>query len=410
MWGYPFLMYLIGTAGLFVLQMALAIFSFSFAYVLFIERVTNSWSARVIVLVMSVPWFAYMSVKWPAAIAVPLAWIAIGLLALAIRRHLDVRLLCVAGALIGLAANFRSEMLILGIFLIVTVPIWHLGSTRSIRGLMKAQYWGLLTFPVLLIALLIPWAGFQYIKTGHFLLTSSNSGAVSVITLGQLPGNPWGIDHNDSEQSRIMHSLGFDSLDPLSATGNAILQDYFLDAIADHPLAFGKKVVSNTKNALMGGLYIGDWELPLDSEDKIYIEITKEKIKLALGLNPNTQEIQGYVLDGTWDLPFRISFDQVLFGVVLASLMFSNAMLLVSIAGGLLSAVKRQAEVEIKIVVIVLLFVLAMAALLQYQPRHINVALPAILALALPLIPRSIRVPKFSKGKVPAKLKENPLS
>ena len=44
---------------------------------------------------------------------------------------------------------------------------------------------------------LTPWALHAHRHTGHAALSSTNSGMVAYITLGQLPDNPWGVQHID---------------------------------------------------------------------------------------------------------------------------------------------------------------------------------------------------------------------
>lgn len=173
-----------------------------------------------------------MSVKWPGAIS------AFLLLSFAICHRKGWY--GAAGALLGLAFNFRGEALIF----YAAYLLWSL-----VRG----------RYAVLVgVLFLLPWMLFQYQKNNVVLPTTSNGGGVLYISLGQLPGNAWERAYRDEEAWAHVNARGIAS--PWSLAGDRVLKAAFLDDVADHPLEYGRKIAYLSLWAWIGGLYAPEFD------------------------------------------------------------------------------------------------------------------------------------------------------
>ena len=93
------------------------------------------------------------------------------------------------GAMTGIACLFRAEFVIwsaIVAFLIVLGNATRFDKLRWSVALVCSQ-----------ILVLSPWVAWTYRATGHALLTTSGSGACMYASLGEIPGNPWGITLDD---------------------------------------------------------------------------------------------------------------------------------------------------------------------------------------------------------------------
>jgi hypothetical protein len=137
-------------------------------------------------LALLLPFAALLSVKWPDAPAGCLLfflWAGLYRYASAGRRGA----LLAAGGAAALLANFRSEYLLYPALLAAMAALPAFRAWR--RRLLVAAV-------VLLLAMLAglaPWSWRAHRHGGPWLLSATNGGGVAYISLGQLPGNPWGI-------------------------------------------------------------------------------------------------------------------------------------------------------------------------------------------------------------------------
>ncbi len=196
------------------------------------------------------PLFALCSVKWPDAVTLPLLLL---LLERATKYLEDGRPRAAVGAaaLFGLSVNVRSEFLLL--------PVCMLGLAWATRRGGDRKRWLALTGGLLLggAVFLAPWAARSQALLGQWRLSSTNGGGVLYITLGQLPGNPWGIRHADAEAWTYVQARGLDS--PWSPAGDAMLRAAWLERVVAHPFAFAGKVLGNGLRLATHGVYTGEY-------------------------------------------------------------------------------------------------------------------------------------------------------
>jgi hypothetical protein len=232
---------------------------------------------------------------------------------------------------------------------------------------------------------------FSYRNVGEFRLTSSNGGAVSVISLGQLPGNPWGIAHDDAEAVRLLREAGYSDISPYSAEGDWVLRGSFFDSITTRPFAYVQKVVHNARNIFIGGLYFGDWDHWIPGTNRERVDVIREKIKSRLDLNPNLRQIAMYKANRQWYEGTSTGEFMLLIGAG-SYLVASILLIAVGMAAVLFLIATRRVSREVFAALLILLYVVALSALVQYQPRHINAAWPALIILGIAAAPHCRRL------------------
>ena len=174
---------------------------------------------------------AILSVKWPDAFLV-------FLLFLAARYHMKSEYLK-AALFIGIAYNFRTEMLV--ILIVYVILIFYISKNKKI---------------FLSLLLILPYILTNLYFYKIFLPTTTNSGGVLYITLGQLPNNIWNRVHSDAEAyNYIMSKTKDENINPWGAEGNKYLKEAFIEDIKKHPVEFVKKSFYNLFSILKGGFY-----------------------------------------------------------------------------------------------------------------------------------------------------------
>ena len=139
---------------------------------------------------MSSTWFLFHTQMWPKSIASNLLLLAI-ILILKYFKTKNLKLLICSGICFGILHNFRSDYLYLSI--ILTVIILILEDKSMYRKFISSS------FIFIQVILLIPWMMFTNFQIGKTIPTSTNSGHVLFIGLGQLPENKWGITPHDKD-------------------------------------------------------------------------------------------------------------------------------------------------------------------------------------------------------------------
>lgn len=231
-WGYPaflaFLLFLNIIDYIYYVQFGLAIISLVF----FCKLVKDeNLLLKAISSILFLFYVMLLSVKWPDAIMAFLVFMAAC-------SHLNKKYLF-AGALLAIAYNFRSETLI---FLVVYIA-WVIWNTRQLKVIFSLVF-------------IVPWITYGYTQHGHFIPTSTNSGGVLYISLGQLPDNIWNREHLDKEAENYILSISEQQIkDPWSYKGDELLKKQFIKDIKEYPAEFAKKLIFNTRSVIIGGLY-----------------------------------------------------------------------------------------------------------------------------------------------------------
>ncbi len=115
------------------------------------------------------PWYAYHAIAWSQSVNFSLFMLGAALL---LRRRFVL-----SGLAFGLGLNVQSDYI--GLFPLFALG-WLLAARDRVAVARSVATWG-----AAMLVCLIPWAVYSYHATGHVLLTSSNTGHVFYISLGQ---------------------------------------------------------------------------------------------------------------------------------------------------------------------------------------------------------------------------------
>jgi hypothetical protein len=258
MWGYGWLLAVTSNeSALLLFQVALATAAAWF-FVRTLEEtgILGSVSARSVkaLLVVSVPWYAANGLRWPYSEAASLLLGAFALLVLALARDdARYRLYALSGLLVGLVLNFRSDYIALPV--LTALLVVALGRDRLALAKRMGAW-----LAVILLAL-VPWIVYAHRATGHLLVTSTNSGHVLYISLGQLPGNPWGITPSDGDprMHRELRAHFGSDVSSLTYESDRFLRSRFFHLVGQHPAAWLRKDVHNGIHTFTDGFYDGEF-------------------------------------------------------------------------------------------------------------------------------------------------------
>lgn len=254
-WGYGWIYLLLRTKIVILLfQQALAL-----AAILFLVRelaLSNALPQRTVrvlklLLPISLPLFGLNSVLWPYSIAASLLALAAAFILRANRTN-SLANWIVSGVLLGLMLNFRSDFILFPPLL----PILALLLRMKRSELLRSVAWVACVY-----AMLLPWGMYTRRATGHFLLTSTNSGQVLFASLGQLPGNKWGITTGDGDPVMLgtVHSHLGAGASSLSYEASQVLRDAAIGRVIESPGEYGKKVIHGAYLTLTQGFYPGSF-------------------------------------------------------------------------------------------------------------------------------------------------------
>jgi len=230
LYGYPIVVGLLRSDALISGSQVLAVAMLCW----FLCRRGLSQPFRWLTSIFFLPIFLHASVKWPDA------WYVVAMLSLyaAVAHNRWIPAL-LAGAL---AAVMRPDFLPFACFALLIAFIAK--SSRLARIIGIALTGALLA--------LLPWAIFTLRETGAPSLTSFNGGMVFYISLGQLPGNPWGREYTDGAAIAMAQAAGFE---PFSPAGQSYLIRQAVADIVAYPRAYVDKVLYNLFRAMTRGVY-----------------------------------------------------------------------------------------------------------------------------------------------------------
>lgn len=236
-------------------------------------------------LLMAVPWHNQQLELYPSALAGSLTLLALLCLDNALAGN-AARGALLAGALAGLAQNFRTEFLFMPAFLGICIVILKGAGILKVPSLKP-----LLLFIVTALALQLPWAAFYRAQNGRFSLTESNLGHVLYVSLGAHPRNPWGIKGEDRSAFEAVRNAGHSCLS-MAEEGDQCLQRLVLQKVKEHPVGVAQRTVQQLKNTILAPF---NWGEPrLDAQGRLDLDVLREELKSRLGAGVNVRELQDY--------------------------------------------------------------------------------------------------------------------
>ncbi|MGQ9631412.1 MAG: hypothetical protein ACUVXI_14035 [bacterium] len=258
MWGYGWLFLITeNKLLLLVFQNALALFAAWF-FIGYLEknnilRSKSVWLLKFL-LVISIPWYAFHSLMWPYSVSISLFLISFALFANSFSSdEIQIGRIVLSGVLFGLALNFRSDYYMMPIgFAIIALAF----AKFNIVTIKKAAVWILSVY-----ILLLPWAIYSKHVTGHYLLTSTNTGHVLFIGLGNLPNNKWGITQYDEDP--LMHDLIKERFGEKKSSfvyeADRFLRAEFMRRVKEDPREYIRKCLYSLRSMLTQGVYRGEF-------------------------------------------------------------------------------------------------------------------------------------------------------
>ena len=329
-------------------------------------------SAPVVVLLL-LP-FAFLAVSYYSNSMTYLLIIsATWLLCVAVERDKHWTAYAVPGLLFGIAANIRSEALLLGALLGAAMVTCGL-----LRGKFVVSFRHTLIFGAVIFVSTLPWQLYTYKTVGEASMSATNGGASMYLGLGLLHDNPWGIEHSDEYVADIANAHGLGS--PWSYESNKYFKQEFSAAIREHPGSYAKRIVHSWMQMLAQGVYMPDFrELLKNENDLLLIDVINEDWKGRLGLNVNRNDVARYRELGLSSDDVSLKHYLVLF-FEYGLRAFYAAIFLVSLALALYVATRSRPVRFISLVLVAYIgFELTVTFLITSVPRHTTILLPVLL-------------------------------
>ncbi|MCB4756449.1 MAG: hypothetical protein LHV69_05345 [Elusimicrobia bacterium] len=257
MWGYGWLLFFTENKLILLLfQLALGLFSTWFL-IRDLEKCKLGSPGMILsikfLMVIAFPWYALHSLQWPHSPTVSLMVLSFVLfLRFSEASSKSIFLPIISGALFGISLNFRSDF--------IFIPLLFLILSLLLRGsgpsLVRAVMWVLSVY-----IMLLPWAFYTHKVTGHYLMTSTNGGAVLYCGLGQLPGNKWGITVSDEDPSmvRLLRERFGDNINYVSYEASQLLKKEFFRLVREDPKEFLRKAAYAAFRVWHNGAYRGEF-------------------------------------------------------------------------------------------------------------------------------------------------------
>lgn len=264
MWGYGFILAITKNKLVIIILQFCITFFVIYALDQIAQQVFKTAKIKIffrISLLLSFPWFSFNSNLWPYSIAANLTIFSLIFLYKYFYYHKDMFLI-ISACLFGVVLNFRSDYYLYPLFLSILLIGYKIFSWEN-KSLIRIKVHHIFLWLILIYSFLIPYAIYAHTTIGHYIVTSTNSGHVFFIGLGQLPNNKWGITpyDGDPKMAEIMkEEFGQESYGrSIQYDGDKVLKKRFLDIIKKDPKEYLKKIFYSAYLMLKGGFYYGEY-------------------------------------------------------------------------------------------------------------------------------------------------------
>jgi len=257
-WGYGIIHWLFNSSkfSILIFQQGL-----NFITIYLIDKVLRKKDQKTlfiwrILILFGFPYFLFHTQIWPKSISSSLLILAVIQLINYFNNRKKNHLIF-SGLFFGLLCNFRSEYT----YLILSIPFFLIFWDIIEKKKTTFFSFSILILPFITFLLLIPWGLYTKSKIDHYLLTSTNSGHVLFIGLGQLPNNIWNITPRDDDpkmdkilnekfKNKNYSSIGYEE--------NQYLKKMFFLYVKGSPFEWIKKCVNNIKLIFLDPFYVGN--------------------------------------------------------------------------------------------------------------------------------------------------------
>lgn len=370
MWGYGFIFFLTQSKFVLVfLQLLLMTYVVHKWDSYLLKKVKNRIIFRLLIL-MGACYIMFNIPLWPYSISCSIISLAIYYL---FRSHENFswKSIFYSAVLLGLAVNLRSDYFYFTLVLPLLIIVFKkLNST-------KIPYRAALIYYPIIVLFLMPWMLHTKKFTGQMFPTSTNSGHVMFISLGQMPNNPWGITPSDGDPK--MHKIVNEELNSdntLDYKANAILKSAFISEVKKHPSAYFKKCLYNLYYTAVRPFSNGEIEPRLMSNLQ---ELRKSKLLLKHDVKSfNIGRLIKNIMNGTYTV-FMISILLNLLNILLLFVFIYHI-----IFGFIKLRFSILSQFELFILFAIIGYQLTLQTLFFYHPNyHTNVFVFYVIAVVL---------------------------
>jgi len=375
-WGYAWVVALLPRFDWIVLLQACL---GTFALVALCRSLSRSMPRQVMIVaalcIVAIPWHDTQLTLYPSGFAGSLALLSLLSLEKATRAA-GIRHALLAGVLMGLAANFRSEFVLLPWAIAagsVALRPWQLGKSVPLRPLA--------IFVVVAFILQLPWAFFYHAETGRFSLTESNFGHVMFVSLGSDPNNPWKISGDDQSAMQAVRDQGY-TFSSLSEQGNQVLRRLVWSKVKEHPQAVVKRTLQQLRNTASAPFNWG--EPKLDAAAARDIDVLRQELKANLGVGVNVAKLNEYRSRDLYTVAAQDRAAMLALVYQIAAVGFGALIFLLGIAGMVLAVrfVQAPAQPLMWFLGCAALYKVLQDVLLSYQVNYLNNVYPVFLPFA----------------------------
>lgn len=393
LWGYPLLTLIgvkLGNYRLFisVFQAILALHGIWIFYKLFDIK------ERLYHILLFIPFFGILSVKWPDGIVCYLMLLTLFFISEYLRQK-GWRNLLYTGVVLGIMANFRPDYFYLPLFFLFFLPFLN----KNLKISYKLLSTSIILVFLIQIVFLLPWVIRSIRFDGKIRLSAANGGGTLYTSLGEWPNNPWGLIGDDDDAWKFaqthdkygnivekqMVDLSANNANltqgsdiaaayklyghtyrvnfyPFGSEGDDLLRREAIRLIKQHPGAFLKKIAHHFFMIFRDGLYTNEFfnfNISTERQKRIVLEFkhltAKEKLAYLLSSPVKTQRLRILIWYAI-NTAFRILFPFLLiyFLIHLFNL-----------------RIKRKPIFYILVPFII--YKILLTSLIQYAPRHFNI-------------------------------------
>jgi hypothetical protein len=238
-----------------------------------------------VLCVFALPWHDLEVTLYPSAPAASLALLALLSLERALAKG-SFRWAVIAGILLGLAQNFRTENVLLPTFL--GIVLYVLSRFVNVQIPTLKPMW---IFIATAFVMQIPWSQFYHEHAGRYSLTESNFGHVVYVSLGSNLHNPWGIEANDAAAQKAVNDAGY-SFSSVSEQGNKFLLSLAAEKVKEYPSGLVGRSLQQLRNTLLAPF---NWGEPrLDAAGTLHLDVLRQELKSRLGVGVNVLKLREY--------------------------------------------------------------------------------------------------------------------
>jgi len=255
MWGYGWILlitkkraYLYFIQGCFSFFIFISFLNFSRKFKIYNEESLNLFKYLVLIS------FSFLSLNFtlsPYSLSINFLVISVIYYISAIHES-KVSHIIISAIFYGLLLNFRSDYIYFTIFLPIISTFFYPKKSSLKLNILWIVVVGLL---------IIPWMLYTHKSVGKAILTSTNSGHVFYIGLGNLPNNKWGIttsDHDFRMYKELRKKFG-NNANSLNYNEDIFLKQRFITLIKNEPFEYLKKITYSAIKTIISGIYVPEF-------------------------------------------------------------------------------------------------------------------------------------------------------